>query len=192
MGITGHPATATPLNRGNPKGLPYKSHDANILSSMLPSSTPPSRPHPDTHMTPQPTPEGHLRIPEDAGYIEPKPRPKGQNPIPFTQPRQPRQPHYSGYIPPQPRRSGYNTIPIDPEPIQPVIIPKKPKSEVGTQVTQPQSRPNAYMYEGKLIKPIPQEKVDELSMKKKTIESVVMLNPNRFQRKPHGVYSRPR
>ena len=177
-----YPATATPLNRAKPRGLPpYNGHDIYRHNTTMLLNTPPqTRPHPETYMETQPTPDVRLRIPQEPEYINPKPRPTGHDPIPF------RQAHIPEYIPPQPRRRGHDVIPIPEEQKvqnEPLTLQRNPKSEVGIQTNQEYNTPNTYEYEGKLVKPITQEKADELAIKKKTIKTETILNPNRFKRK---------
>ena len=84
----------------------------------------------------------------------------------------------------------------------PIVQPKPPKTvskqlaETQTSQTQTLVPLNAFKFiekgDKRYLEPLTPEQADELTMKKKTIESVVMLNPNRFQRKPYGVYSRHR
>ena len=85
--------------------------------------------------------------------------------------------------------------------IDPMIIDKQPKyvskgATSQTSQTQTLVPLNAFKFiekgENRFLEPITPEKADDLAMKKKTIESVIMLNPNRFRRKPHVVYSRHR
>ena len=47
----------------------------------------------------------------------------------------------------------------------------------------------AYMYDGKLVKPIPQEIADDLAVKR-NVQNVVLLDPNRYTRKPYIIHSR--
>ena len=85
---------------------------------------------------------------------------------------------------------------------QPLVQPKPPKSvskpsnETQTSQTQTLVPLNAFKFiekgENRFLEPITPEKADDLAMKKKTIKSETILNPDRFKRKPHVWYSRYR
>ena len=75
-----------------------------------------------------------------------------------------------------------------------------PEDSTGAQTQTSQTQTlvplNAFKFIEKgnkrFLEPMTPEKAEELSIKKKTITSETILNPNRFQRKPHIWYSRAR
>ena len=84
----------------------------------------------------------------------------------------------------------------------PLVQPKPPKSvskqlaETQTSQTQTLVPLNAFKFiekgDKKFLEPMTPEKAEELAIKKKTITSETILNPDRFKRKPHIWYSRAR
>ena len=77
-----------------------------------------------------------------------------------------------------------------------IVMQKPPKSISQAKTTQTQTVVpyNAFKFTEKgnqrFMEPITPEKAEELQMKKKTIQSVVLLDPNRYKRRPYIVRSR--
>ena len=84
----------------------------------------------------------------------------------------------------------------------PIVQSKPPKTiskqlaETQTSQTQTLVPLNAFKFiekgEKRFLEPMTPEKAEELAIKKKTITSETILNPDRFKRKPHVWYSRAR
>ena len=72
-------------------------------------------------------------------------------------------------------------------------MPKPPKSSTTSQ-TQTIVPYNAFKFvekgNNRYLETISPEKAEELQMKKKMIQSAVLLDPNRYKRKPYVVKSR--
>jgi len=82
-----------------------------------------------------------------------------------------------------------------------MVLPKPPKhishgATTQTSQTQTLIPLNAFKFIEKgnkrFLEPMTQEKAEELAIKKKTIKTETILNPDRFKRKPHVWYSRAR
>ncbi len=76
-----------------------------------------------------------------------------------------------------------------------IVLPKPPKrvSETQTSQTQTLLPLNAFKFieknNAKFLEPLTPEKAEELAIKKKTVTSAVLLDPNRYKRRPYVVRS---
>ena len=74
-----------------------------------------------------------------------------------------------------------------------IVLPKPPKHQTQTSQTQTLVPISAFKYiekgNNKFLQPMTPERAEELNVKKKTVQNVVLLDPNRYKRKPHIRYS---
>ena len=113
-----------------------------------------------------------------------------------TKPRSRPQPETQPLVVPKPPKSVSKPKPATTAPLPAPIVEDSTGAQTQTSQTQTLIPLNAFKFIEKgnkrFLEPMTPEKAEELSIKKKTIQSETILNPDRFKRKPHVWYSRAR